>query len=134
MILGIVLGLLLSVMSAAPVRQIDLDAMKRDFEEARGKAGLTKDQVAKIQGISVQMLDHQLDGRAHLSVARLYAMLSDEDGRRFFLAWIAVVSKRSGVDFDRAKAVCDMFFEAMREKRKMVKATTIWTGEERRRA
>lgn len=129
----IVIGLLLSVVGAVPVREVDIDAMRRDFEEARGKAGLTKDQIARIQGISIQQLDNHLDGRGHLSVARLYAMFGDEDGRRFLSAWIAVVSKRAGLDFDRAKAVCEMFFEAMSEKRKMAKAE-LWTGEERRRA
>ncbi len=54
-------------------------------ETAAKRANLTLDAVARMMGISPQLLDQQIDcvGNNHLSMRRVFLLATDPDGRRF---------------------------------------------------
>src|SRR5262245_13614071 len=81
---------------AAPISRNRIDVMQRDFNETLRRTSMTKDQVARIQGITPQQLSDQLQGQGHLSLTRLYIMKDDPDDRRFAFAYLIVLAESWG--------------------------------------
>src|SRR4051812_36845743 len=72
-------------------------ALIETFELACGRAGLTRDAVARMLGLKPEQLYQQLRLQGHFSLTRLVQMRDDPDGRRFLREYWPLVAADMGL-------------------------------------
>ena len=81
-------------------------SLEHHIEEARRRAGLKHESLARLMGISSQQLSQQLAGRGHVSLKRLIlAACGDADGKQFLHELFLLIKDEMGwTDFDAIAA------------------------------